>query len=151
MLREVGALAYLPEEAIIFNVSPEQFQYLAIQFHGLFYTSEGMHGGDQPPPYVPEMTHLISLDRQALVSTWDLEGSLRRLEPKVRQIYQSAQDMTPFAWVNRDLFGVLSRMSSIARLISLATLLVAIPLLWMGWVLARWLGRLLVLNQRRLI
>ncbi|MBI4465077.1 MAG: hypothetical protein HY647_10265 [Acidobacteria bacterium] len=151
MLREVGALAYLPEEAILFRVSTDQFQALATQFHGLFQTAEGMHGGAEPPPYVPEMTHLIALDRQALVSTWDLEGSLQRLEPKVRQIYQSAQDLTPFAWVNSDLVRLLSRMSSIARLISLATLLVAVPLLWMGWVLAKWLGRLLVLNQRRLI
>lgn len=151
MLREVGALSYLPEEAIIFLVSPEQFQDLATQFHGLFLSSEGLHGGDSPPPYVPEMTHLIRLDREALVSSWDLEGSLRRLQPKVQTIYDSAQNLTPFAWISSDLVRLLTRMSEIARMISLATLLIAIPLLWMGWVLARWLGRLLVLNQRRLI
>lgn len=151
MLREVGALSYLPEEAIIFLVSPAQFQELASEFHNLFLSSEGMHGGDTPPPYVPEMTHLIRLDREALVSTWDLEGSLRRLQPEVQTIYQSAQNLTPFAWISSDLVRLLSRMNEIARLISLATLLVAIPLLWMGWVLARWLGRLLVLNQQRLI
>jgi hypothetical protein len=151
MLREVGALSYLPEEAIIFFVSPDQFQNLASQFHNLFLSSEGMHGGDEPPPYVPEMTHLIRLDRQALVSTWDLEGSLRRLQPEIQDIYNSAQNLTPFAWISSDLVRLLTRMNEIARLISLATLLIAIPLLWMGWVLARWLGRLLVLNQRRLI
>jgi len=151
MLREVGALSYLPEDAIVFLVSPDQFQDLASKFHNLFLSSEGMHGGDEPPPYVPEMTHLISLDRQALVSTWDLQGSLVRLEPEIKNIYQAAQDMTPFAWISSDLVRLLTRMNEISRLISLATLLVAIPLLWMGWVLARWLGQLLVLNQRRLI
>ena len=151
MLREVGALAYLPEEAIVFPVPLEDFQKLASQFHELFLTSEGVHGGDAAPTYVPEMTHLIAVDRGALVSTWDLYGSLRRLKPVVRAIYQEAQDLTPFSWANSDLVLLLSRMNAIARLISLATLLVAIPLLWMGWVLAKWLGRLLVLDQRRLI
>lgn len=151
MLREVGALAYLPEDGIIFPVSPEEFEELATQFHKMFFSSEGMHGGDTPPPYVPEMTHLIRLDRGALISTWDLEGSLQRLDPEVRKIYWTAQDLTPFSWINSDLVRLLTRMNEIARLISLATLLVAIPLLWMGWVLAKWLGRLLVLNQRRLI
>ena len=151
MLRQVGALSYLPEDSIIFIVPQEKFQNLASLFHHLFSDSEGMHGGWEPPPYVPEMTHLIALDREALVSTWDLGGSLRRLEPEVQKIYQSAQVLTPFAWIRSDLIRLLTRMNEISRLISLATLLVAIPLLWMGWVLARWLGRLLVLDQRRLI
>jgi hypothetical protein len=151
MLREVGSLSYLPEEAIIFLISPQEFERLAMEFHRLFISSEGMHGGDEPPPYVPEMTHLISLDREALVSSWDLEGSLRRLQPEVQRIYDSAQELTPFAWISSDLVRLLTRMNNISKLISLATLLVAIPLLWMGWVLARWLGRLLVLDQRRLI
>ncbi len=151
MLREVGALSYLPEEAIVFPVPLEDFQELASQFHELFLTSEGVHGGDAAPTYVPEMTHLIAVDRERLVSSWDLYGSLRRLNPVVRAIYQEAQDLTPFSWANSDLVLLLSRMNAIAQLISLATLLVAIPLLWMGWVLAKWLGRLLVLDQRRLI
>ena len=41
MLREVGALSYLPEEAIVFPVPLEDFQELASQFHELFLTSEG--------------------------------------------------------------------------------------------------------------
>ncbi|MBI4463723.1 MAG: hypothetical protein HY647_03365, partial [Acidobacteria bacterium] len=151
MLREVGALVYFPEDGIILPVSEKQFLDLAAQLYYLFPTSEGMHGGAEAPPYVPDVTHLIGLDRRTFISSWDLEGSLQRLHPTVRNIYGTAQELTPQSWINSDLERLLLRMTLIARLISLATLLIAIPLLWMGWLLAKWLGRLLVLNQRRLI
>jgi hypothetical protein len=44
---------------------------------------------------------------------------------------------------------LLERMQGIARLIGLVSLLVALPLLWMAWVLAANLAGLLMLNQRR--
>jgi hypothetical protein len=44
---------------------------------------------------------------------------------------------------------LLGRMDRIARLIGLVTLLVSLPLLWMGWVLAANLSGLLMLNERR--
>jgi len=44
---------------------------------------------------------------------------------------------------------LLERMQGIARLIGLVSLLVALPLLWMAWVLAGNLAALLMLNERR--
>src|SRR3989441_1211423 len=44
---------------------------------------------------------------------------------------------------------LLERMQAIARLIGLVSLLVALPLLWMAWVLASNLAGLLMLNERR--
>jgi hypothetical protein len=44
---------------------------------------------------------------------------------------------------------LLERMQAIARLIGLVSLLVALPLLWMAWVLAGNLAGLLMLNERR--
>src|SRR5207247_8553232 len=44
---------------------------------------------------------------------------------------------------------LLERMQTIARLIGLVSLLVALPLLWMAWVLAGNLAGLLMLNERR--
>jgi FtsX-like permease family protein len=44
---------------------------------------------------------------------------------------------------------LLERMQGIARLIGLVSLLVALPLLWMAWVLAANLSGLLMLNERR--
>ena len=151
MLREVGSLSYLPDDAIIFSVPLEVFEELAQLFHRLFFTSEGIHGGEAASPYLPEMTHLISIERGEVVSPWDLGGSLRRLSPIVRGVYQAGRWLTPFSYVNSDLFLLLGRMNAVARLVSLATLLIAIPFLWMSWVLARTLGRLLILNERRLM
>ncbi|MBI4445701.1 MAG: hypothetical protein HY645_07295 [Acidobacteria bacterium] len=151
MLREVGSLSYLPEEALVFPISPDLFEKMATHFHHLLLTSEGVHGGEAPPTYVPEMTHLIALDRDRLFSSWDLEGSLLRLKPVVQQTYERAQWITPFSYAGSDLYLLTSRMNSIAKLVDLATLLIAVPLLWMGWILARTLSRLLVLNERRLL
>jgi hypothetical protein len=44
---------------------------------------------------------------------------------------------------------LLERMQNIARLIGVVSLLVALPLLWMAWVLAANLAGLLMLNERR--
>src|SRR5207248_1746834 len=44
---------------------------------------------------------------------------------------------------------LLGRMQTIARLIGIVSLLVALPLLWMAWVLAANLAGLLMLNERR--
>ncbi|MDA2934230.1 hypothetical protein MYX82_07790 [Acidobacteria bacterium AH-259-D05] len=151
MLREIGSLSYLPEDAIVLSVSMKVFEELAERFHSLFFTTEGIHGGERAPPYIPEVTHLISIEREALVSSWDLERSLRSVLPIVREVYQAGRWLTPFSYVNSDLFLLLTRMNAVARLIGLVTLLIAIPFLWMSWVLARTLGRLLILNERRLI
>lgn len=44
---------------------------------------------------------------------------------------------------------LLQRMQNTARLIGIVTILVALPLLWMGWMLATNLSALLMLNERR--
>jgi hypothetical protein len=44
---------------------------------------------------------------------------------------------------------LLGRMAHIARLVGIISLLVALPLLWMGWALAANLSGLLMLNERR--
>jgi len=151
MLRKVGSLSYLPDDAIVLSVSMKDFEGLARQFHSLFLTTEGIHGGDRAPPYIPEVTHLISIEREGLISAWDLERSLRSLLPIVREVHQAGKWLTPFSYVNSDLFLLLTRMNGVARLVGLVTLLIAIPFLWMSWVLARTLGRLLILNERRRI
>ena len=151
MLRDVGSLTYLPEEALIIAVSMEQFSELSRTFNSLFLTSEGIHGGEAPPPYVPEVSHLIALDRSTWVSAWDLDASLRRVGPLVNSVFSSAQWLTPFSYARSDLFLMLSHMNNVARLVGLVTLLIAIPLLWLSWVLARMLSGLLLLNERRLI
>jgi hypothetical protein len=151
MLRDVGSLSYLPEEALVLAVPMSELRAMAARLDALYLPSEGIHGGEAPPPYVPEITHLIGLDRGAWVSPWELDRSVGRISPLVDAAFRSAQTLTPYSYAGSDLFLMLGRMNGIGRLVGLVTLLVAIPLLWMGWVLARTLAGLLVLNERRLI
>lgn len=152
MLQETGSMAYLPEQAVVIPVPLRVFEALAEEFHHLFLVAEQPHGGGgEPPPYVPQVTHLISVDRSAVVSPWDLSGSVRRLAPVAKEISQAAWWLTPFFSSSSDLQLLLTRMDNIGRLVGVATLLVGVPLLWLGWVLASTLSRLLVLNERRLM
>ena len=151
MLRDIGSLSYLPEEAIVISIPMDEFKRMAEQLGDMFLSNEGIHGGEAPPPYVPEVTHLLTLDRSRWVSPWELDESLSKVQPFVKTVHETAQWLTPFAYVNSDLLNVLERMSGIARLVQLVTVLVALPLLWLGWVLAKSLSGLLVWNERRLI
>jgi ABC-type antimicrobial peptide transport system permease subunit len=67
------------------------------------------------------------------------------------KVQLTARDFTPFSYVGSDLYRVLSRMAEVSKLIGLVTLLVAIPLLWLAWVVAKMLSQLLLMNERRLI
>jgi hypothetical protein len=51
--------------------------------------------------------------------------------------------------VDNAILVLLKRMAEISRLIGLATLLIAIPLLGIAWMLASNLSSLLILNERR--
>src|SRR5207253_2285925 len=99
MLRDVGSLSFLPEESVMIFVPLNVFSALSDRLEAMFLTSEGVHGGEAPPPFVPEVDHLVALDRSQWVSPWDLAGSLARVEPLVAQVRTVAQDVTPFAYV----------------------------------------------------
>ncbi|OFV96185.1 MAG: hypothetical protein A3F68_04985 [Acidobacteria bacterium RIFCSPLOWO2_12_FULL_54_10] len=150
MLRNIGSVSYLPDDALIITVPMDVFTKLASQFAILFETAQGSRG-DSLNPYIPEITHLIALDRSQWVSPWDLEASLAKVEPFVTKVHDTAQWMTPFSYVSSELQSVLALMTKTQRLVQLVTLLVALPLLWLGWVLARNMSSLLVLNERRKI
>ncbi len=57
--------------------------------------------------------------------------------------------MGPTIFVDNAILVLLKRMAEISRLIGLATLLIAIPLLAIAWMLASNLSSLLILNERR--
>jgi hypothetical protein len=136
-------------------------------------------GHIQLAEYAPEIVYLARIDRPTLVSGWDIPGSLARVEGLNAALHRGAADTAPApATAFRDpsqghghepgetdeeeeKFGrinfvvdsttevLLERMQGIARLIGLVSLLVALPLLWMAWVLAANLAGLLMLNERR--
>lgn len=151
MLRAMGSLAYLPEQALIVAVPPQVFEDLSVRFRVLFQTVSGVGGGEASAQYLPEVTHLMRIDRERLVSPWEVKASLDRIAPLIAAANDKAIRMTPFANVNSDLRTLLQRMSDIGRLVQIVTVLIAVPLFWLNWVLARNLSGLLMLNERRLI
>jgi hypothetical protein len=140
--------------------------------------SDSDAGHIQMAEYAPEMVYLGRIDRPNLVSGWDIPGSLTRVKalnarlqrgvvekaPVPKQIFTGQPSHSHEAGETDDdenKFGptnflvdsttevLLERMQRIARLIGVVSLLVALPLLWMAWVLAANLAGLLMLNERR--
>ncbi len=110
------------------------------------------HDGDihiSPGEYFPEVIHLVRLDRKALLSGWDIDGSLRRITVVGSRLTDEAQEVTARAAVDHNLGAMFVRMNEIAQRIALVSLLVALPLLIMAAVLLANLSNLLLLNERR--
>ncbi len=125
--------------------------------------------------YVPEVVYLGRLDRQSIISGWDIGGSLERVAELYDRIAAAAQGRNSAAATTEPprlilvheaeeeeeaakqlafvtdspTLVLLERMNRVSRLIGLVALLVALPLLWMAWVLAGNLSGLLILNERR--
>jgi hypothetical protein len=127
-------------------------------------------GHMQTADYVPEITYLARVDRPSLVSGWDMDESLERLSALRFRVKSAAnpgiyeeppssdrpKTRTDFMLegstgvvVDSTTLVLLQRMNRIAHLIGLVTFIVALPLLWIAWVLAANLSRLLMLNERR--
>jgi len=140
--------------------------------------SDSEVGHIQMAEYAPEVVYLAKIDRGSLISGWDIPGSLARVAalndalqsgaaeraPTPQKVHQgpaahgheageSDEEEGKFGTVNFIVDSttevLLERMDGIARLIGLVSLLVALPLLWMAWVLAANLAGLLMLNERR--
>ena len=100
--------------------------------------------------YVPEVIHLVRTEHDTAISTWDLAGTAARAE-HIGSAVRAAAELHPGFTIGMDnTTGVLfERMAAIARQIGLLVLLVALPLLWMAWVLLANLARLVMLNERQ--
>jgi hypothetical protein len=146
---EIGSISFVPYIGVILVV-PHNFELLQ-RFDAL---SRGALGDDADihvtaGEYLPEVVHLARVDRQALISGWDIPGSLAKLERLHDQVEQESRALGPTIFVDNAILVLLKRMAEISRLIGLATLLIAIPLLGIAWMLASNLSSLLILNERR--
>jgi hypothetical protein len=146
---EIGSISFVPYIGVILVV-PHDFTLLQ-RFDALSRGALGDHADIHVTAgeYLPEVVHLARIDRKALVSGWDIEGSLANLELLHAEIEQKTRAMGPTIFVDNALLVLLKRMADISRLIGLATLLIAIPLLGIAWMLASNLSSLLILNERR--
>ena len=136
-------------------------------------------GHIQLAEYEPEMVYLGRLQRDRLISGWDITGSLDRVlavnsavndaavrvalraanmtEPEILLVHDpkspTGREKSPGSYgqfvVDSTTEVLLGRMENIAKLVGVLSLLVALPLLWMAWVLGANLAGLLMLNERR--
>ncbi len=102
-----------------------------------------------PGKYFPEIIHLVRVDRAALVSGWDIDGSLTRVVRVGSLLTDEVQEMTQSAAVDHNLGAMFVRMDDIAKKIALIALLVSLPLLIIAGILLGNLASLLLLNERR--
>jgi hypothetical protein len=146
---EIGSISFVPYIGVILVV-PHDFGLLQ-RFDALSRGALGDHvdihvtAGE----YLPEVVHLARIDRKALISGWDIQGSLANLEKLHAEIDRRSKSLGPTIFVDNAILVLLKRMADISRLIGLATLLIAIPLLAIAWMLASNLSSLLILNERR--
>jgi hypothetical protein len=146
---EIGSISFVPYIGVILVV-PHDFGLLQ-RFDALSRGALGDHvdihvtAGE----YLPEVVHLARIDRKALISGWDIQGSLANLEKLNAEVDRRSKSLGPTIFVDNAILVLLKRMADISRLIGLATLLIAIPLLAIAWMLASNLSSLLILNERR--
>jgi len=141
------------------------------------FGSEQIHV--QQAEYAPEIVYLARIDRTRLISGWDLPASLANVASLTRRLHADAEEKGPALTTSAhaeghhagaeepgegahpEKFGgisyvvdsttqvLLDRMQETARVIGVLSVLIALPLLWMAWVLGANLTSLLMLNERR--
>jgi hypothetical protein len=99
--------------------------------------------------YLPDIIHLARMDRKAVISGWDVEASHARVAGLGRKIYEAAHLINSQVGIDNTSGVLLERMSKTAQAVALISLLAALPLVWMAWVLLANLSSLLLLNERR--
>jgi hypothetical protein len=185
LMDQTGSVSYIPYIGAILLMPYQwdiltKFDQVATGFvpDEVLGVSDQDAGHIQQAEYAPEMVYVARIDRGALISGWDIPGSLQRVAALTRRLQRGAADNAPLPKKiftgqpehshdpgeigdDETKFGatnfvvdsttevLLQRMQGIARLIGVVSLLVALPLLWMAWVLAANLAGLLMLNERR--
>lgn len=151
MLDHVGSMAYMPGLTLVLQVPPRDFVPLAGLFQQAFKIGGGFHGAESSPPFAPELIHLVSLDRDNLVSPWKLDQSAERVGAVAGAAHAFVRQLDTQSYSRSNLQAVLGRMGSVARNIGVITLLIALPLLFLCWSVASAASELLLMNERRLI
>lgn len=156
---QIGTIAFVPYISTIFltsfhSASLAKFDSVAtgVVPMDMIGPEESQYGHVQPAEYEPEMIYLGKVDRANIISGWDIGGSLARMTELRDQLSASVETLGATELnVDSTTLVLLERMNGIARLIGIVTILVALPLLWMAWVLAANLSNLLMLNERRML
>lgn len=98
--------------------------------------------------YFPDIIHLARFER-SLVDGWDPEASRSRIDAVGEAARAAAQSVAFRVGMDNNARVLLERMAKTARQVGLISLLTALPLVWMAWVLLANIATLLLLNARR--
>jgi ABC-type lipoprotein release transport system permease subunit len=150
-LEQTSSPTLVPELGLILvtNWNPQMVSDFDQVSRGFIHTHSGEEVHGDPGKYFPDVIHLVRVDRDTLVSGWDIDGSLRRVVMVGSQLTDNVQDITASAAVDHNLGAMFVRINDIARKIALISLLVSLPLLLIAGVLLANLTNLLLLNERR--
>ena len=142
LIPEIGAILVTPyNENLLFN-----FDALA---RGIVteHTDGDVH--EEAGNYFPDVIHLMKIDTARLISGWDISGSLLNLISLENFLDERLFGIGPRIFLDNSTRVLLERMNETAQRVGLISLLIALPLIWVGWILMGNLSGMLLLNERR--
>jgi hypothetical protein len=142
LIPEIGAILVTPyNETLLYN-----FDALA---RGIVtaHSDDDMH--EEAGNYFPDIIHLMKLDSDRLISGWDISGSLQNLITLQTFLDERIFGIGPRVFLDNSTRVLLERMNETAQRVGLISLLIALPLIWVGWILMGNLSGMLLLNERR--
>ncbi|MEI8309811.1 MAG: ABC transporter permease [Verrucomicrobiota bacterium] len=142
LIPEIGVILVTPFDQAIWT----SFDALA---RGLVTKTEGGDIHEEAGHYFPDIIHLLKIDTKKLISGWDISGSLENLNNLRKALAASTIAIGPQVFIDNTTGILLDRMNHTAQRVGLISLLVALPLIWMGWILMATLSGMLLLNERR--
>ena len=104
---------------------------------------------EEASSYFPDIIHLLQADTARLVSGWDINASLENLTRLQSDLDENTFAVGPRVFIDNSTRILLERMNETASKIGLISLLIALPLIWVGWILMGNLSGMLLLNERR--
>ena len=142
LIPEIGTILVTPYDEDIIN----SFDQLA---RGIVTQHDDGDIHEEAGNYFPDIIHLLKVDTERLVSGWDINGSLQKLNELQSMLDTNTFAIGPRVFIDNSTKVLLERMNDTAQKVGLISLLIALPLIWVGWILMGNLSGMLLLNERR--
>ena len=133
-----------PSNAFLIVVSPDEMRHVIDRLVGFFEKNPDTTGY-----WLPFVTYLVSVQRDKLLSFWDLKGSLDRVRSLVDEFSERGRPYRII--IDSDLLRLLGQAVQMAALLQWVSLIISAPLLWVTWIFGSSIARLIALNERRLL
>jgi hypothetical protein len=142
LIPEIGTILVIPYDEEIINSFDELARGIVTQ-----HDDGDIH--EEAGNYFPDIIHLLKVDTEELISGWDINGSLGKLIELQTLLDSNTFAIGPRVFIDNSTKVLLERMNDTAQKVGLISLLIALPLIWVGWILMGNLSGMLLLNERR--